>query len=82
MEIKSYTYQGGEARDVTKYPHGVDYMLMIVDTGDEEVELYAEEGAGDDYEEDEFFDVLKSAIIEQAKEYDIDLSAFDFNRDI
>lgn len=93
MEIKKYTYQGGEARDSARHPNGVEYMLMIVDMGDEEVELYAEEGLGDDYEEiedyeaeeyeaGEFYETLKAAIIEQAKEYGIDLSGFDFNGDV
>lgn len=80
--ITRYTYQGGEARDITRYPNGVEYMLMMVDIDGEELELYAEEGAGDDYEEGAFFDTLKDSIIAQAKEHDIDLADFDFGRDV
>lgn len=43
------TYQSGEARDMEKYPYGVDYMLALVpvEMSDRKVEVYL----GADYEE-------------------------------
>lgn len=66
-------YQAGESRFSTK---AVDWMMAVVPTDDEDIELYAESEPGED--ELSTHDELKAEIIAQAKAHGIDPEILEF----
>jgi hypothetical protein len=66
-------YSAGPSRHGEK---GVDYMLVVVPTEGEDIELYAEMESID--AETATYDVLKASILEQAAEKGIDADKLKF----